>query len=208
MSKNRLRVTPMAEAAREAQPLIDLLNAETPDPRLLECFRIARELGSKPVRVVEPDLPGVTTAPLLAQQRLLSHLNRNILSGFSFRPCLYESARKKWAIQWIPVYAPHPTDPPSRLAPPDGWQSVPVNAGIVVILEMLAEGTLERLRKCSECQEWFFAVSDKKRVCGGLCRYRKFKQIRTNAERAKYMREHRKNPRVKAKRRANGKTQK
>ncbi|MGO9094759.1 MAG: hypothetical protein ACLQGV_06005 [Bryobacteraceae bacterium] len=182
MNTNRLCPTPMAEAALRAHSLLEFLNAEKPDPRLWECFKISRELDSKPS-------PNV-------QSRLLGRLNRAILSGFSFRPNLYWSARREWTVGWIPVYAPHPWDPPApKRDPQDRRQSVSVNAGLIIILEMLAAGTLERVRQCSECQKtWFFASSAKRRVCGGLCRYRKFKKAHTKAERAEYMRENRKNP--------------
>lgn len=163
MNTNRLCPTPMAEAALRAHSLLEFLNAEKPDPRLWECFKIARKLDSKP-------FPNV-------QARLLGRLNRAILSEFSFRPNLYWSSRREWTLGWIQ----------------DRRQPVPVNAGLIVILEMLAAGTLERLRQCSECQAWFFASSAKRRVCGGLCRYRKFKKAHTKAERAEYMRENRKN---------------
>ena len=57
---------------------------------------------------------------------------------------------------------------------------------IRLILSMTEAGTIGRIRKCI-CGKWFFAQTNKKRVCSDACRFQKF-----NSEHANYMRSYRK----------------
>jgi hypothetical protein len=57
---------------------------------------------------------------------------------------------------------------------------------IRLILSMTEAGTVARIRKCI-CGAWFFAQTNKKRVCSNACRFQKF-----NSEHADYMRSYRK----------------
>jgi hypothetical protein len=54
-----------------------------------------------------------------------------------------------------------------------------------LVLNMTEAGTVGRIRKCV-CGTWFFAQTNKKRVCSDACRFRKF-----NSEHANYMRRYR-----------------
>ena len=56
---------------------------------------------------------------------------------------------------------------------------------IRLILSMTEAGTIGRIRKCI-CSTWFFAQTNKKRVCSNACRFQKF-----SCERADYMRRYR-----------------
>lgn len=57
---------------------------------------------------------------------------------------------------------------------------------IRLILSMTEAGTVRRIRKCI-CGKWFFAQTNKKRVCSNACRFQKFSKGH-----AAYMRRYRK----------------
>jgi len=86
-------------------------------------------------------------------------------------------------------------------------QTVASGTAVQFILTLTASGQLDRVRKC-ECGRWFFALNKKKVFCCNLCRVQNFKRRDPEAHKnkqAKYMREYRKNPKVKG-RLVSGKT--
>jgi hypothetical protein len=88
---------------------------------------------------------------------------------------------------------------------------IPPISAINIILEMTANGTLDRVRQCI-CGRWFFAATNKKVVCSDACRFEKYKQKDNDAfkkNRADYMRTYYRNPKVQTKRKKpNGPTKK
>jgi hypothetical protein len=58
---------------------------------------------------------------------------------------------------------------------------------IKIILDLMETGTLARVRQCI-CSKWFYAESNKKKVCSDACRARKFSE---GTDRTEYMRAYR-----------------
>ncbi|MGA7239696.1 MAG: hypothetical protein WBY44_28715 [Bryobacteraceae bacterium] len=120
------------------------------------------------------------------------------LDHFRFKPALYRPHDRYVAVQWRPDEQRQGTAVPltgaviGRIGP---------TAAIKLMLDMVEDGSFDRIRKCI-CGQWFFAQSKKRLTCSDPCRLRKFKEDRGGKyDRTEYMREYRKNPKVKAKRR-------
>lgn len=181
----------------QAERLIDSLNAAESEPEHAEVMRIfglCRQLDE--LRKTAPPMPypSEPTPKIFSYEikasRLLTAVN-DALGKFQFRPAL----GGRYRVNWLPA-RPHAfTDSEVKRAQQSGKLPTPPLAAVQLLLEMLEAGTLDRIRQCF-CGRWFFATTNKKRVCSDACRFQKF-----NDQRAEYMKEYRKNPRVKAKRR-------
>jgi hypothetical protein len=67
----------------------------------------------------------------------------------------------------------------------DAWE----NVAIAEILWLLKEGQLFRIRICSRCKKWFYAMRDDQRFCDTKCRQKEHSQSpEFKAKRADYMR--------------------
>ena len=130
------------------------------------------------------------------------------LREFRFVPMLGGGPDPYW-VGWISPRVRRLTKHQIRNAKESGAIPTPPLFAIKVTLEMLEAATLDRIRHCV-CGRWFFAASGKKMACSDACRFQKFKQVdpdRFHKERAEYMKDYRKNPRVKAKKeKQNGRT--
>jgi hypothetical protein len=198
-SNRSLRAARMEYAAIHAELLVRFLNAgaESEDSRLWKLFGLCRQLNRN------------TVPPTL--NRLMRAIN-DALREFQFRPALGVPEYGRYRVGWVPAFVPGPADDPDVKRLKENPHEIPTSptAVVKVILDMVEDGALDRIRQCF-CGRWFFATTNKKRVCSDACRFQKFKHGDAKGfrdQRAEYMREYRKNPKVKAKRRANGNSQK
>ena len=77
------------------------------------------------------------------------------------------------------------------------------HSAVQVILEMTGAGTVDRIRRCENCQKWLMAISGKKVVCDDACRFAKY--VAKHGSRANDMARsrklHRENPNLKRQKR-------
>jgi hypothetical protein len=118
-----------------------------------------------------------------------------------FRPCV--SVDYRFNVIWLPAPAKPTKAQISRYRDSGNQLSkFPISemSAIQIALEMATAGTVGRIRQC-RCGEWFMANTNKKLVCSGACRFKKYQEKKEVKEKRKmYMKTYQQNPRVKARR--------
>ena len=202
-----LRVSLAEHAALQADHLVRFLNDSAASgaerAKAISVFGLCRQLDA--LRKTAPPFPLPQEPPPKFWQysnklsALLKAAN-DALREFRFVPILGGGPGPYW-VGWIPSRVRRFTKRQIKRAKESGAIPMPPLEAIKLTLEMTEAGTLDRIRECV-CGRWFFAASGKKMACSDACRFQKFKQVdpdKFHKERAEYMKEYRRNPRVKAK---------
>jgi len=182
-----MRVLPLDHAEMQAGMLVNALNA--PDraghAEVLQVFALCQQLDD--LRKEAPEsYPKEETEAIWTfihkRDSLLKAVNE-ILRQFQFTPALGGgiAAWERYSVQWSAVIA---RGGEAAQVPEKGVIVIPAVSAIRLALDMLADGTLHRIRHCM-CGQWFFARTNKKEVCGDTCRSSKFRH-------SEYMRKNRK----------------
>lgn len=181
LTLNRLLRGPSVRVtAFRAELLSRFLNAPATDAehfRVAEIFKLLQQLPS-----LSPSSRAASNA-----QRTINAL----LDQFRVIPIRYPDG---WT--WRPVPPTASRREPLTPSALSRDSEVTPTFALSVIARMDAEGTLARMRRCEAeaCQRWFYAVNEKKKVCSGACRSKKFKQsdlASYRVEKAGYMRGYR-----------------
>jgi hypothetical protein len=170
----------------QAQRLVDFLNtADTAAPsmevgRALQIFELCQQL--------EDHLRALRKSAMDGRTHALLHLINAHLEEFPFLAVL-----GPWQSHLFVWWRRAPDRHPQRDVRPLGAKRLKEMSScafhldmIRLILTMTEAGTVGRIRECI-CGKWFFAQTNKKRVCSDACRFQKFSR-----EHANYMRSHRK----------------
>jgi len=142
----------------------------------------------------------------LERERVEMSINR-MLQNYRFRPVV--SAYYGLDVSWFIANKPRISQAQMRSfrAAGGGISNMPMDetAAIKIMLEMAAEGIIERMRRC-RCGLWFLATTLKKAVCSDACRFKKYQsKDEYKQERREYMRSYMRNPIVKARRKKKAK---
>jgi hypothetical protein len=184
-----LRILPLDHAEMQAGMLVNALNA--PDrpgsAEVLQILALCQQLDE--LRKEAPaSYPKEATEAIWTfmhkRDSLLKAVNE-IVGRFQFTAALVGgiAAWERYSVQWSAAIAPGNE---ARMNPETDLIVIPAISAIRLVLDMLADGTLHRVRHCT-CGQWFFARTNKKQVCGDTCRSSKFRH-------SEYMRKNRKQP--------------
>lgn len=208
MNTNRLsHIAPLEHAHYVGEMLANFLNAAkglAKQREVVEIFHLCRqldELRRKKPPFPLPKQPTQEVTEYLSQYYMLTKRLNNALEKYRFRPVL--AGHDPYRIDWFVAKPGKPSKREIKQAEASGTVPLPSISAINIILEMTANGTLDRVRECI-CGRWFFAATNKKVVCSDACRFEKYKQKDKDAfkkQRADYMRDYYRNPKAKTKRR-------
>lgn len=102
--------------------------------------------------------------------------------------------RYRWGVQVMAGNAsllsqliPAPPTPASAKNQWTYWEAVTIG----MLLDLVRKpGELSRFRRCSECQQWFYAIREHQKFCGAACRrHHTAQDLAFKIKRATYMRE-------------------
>ncbi len=168
----------------------------------------AQKLGNALVKLLnDPPLPQTFLVELLAEAQLVYRGLADYTSLGEFRAALkakklpagllesYERLNEKLAtfihaphIDWHEFYEGNRVSwtlanqefPTAHLGKQIGW-----------VLQLFAQGSILRVRRCEECTKWYFAHISNQKFCSDSCRGKNFSQSESAKEhRRKYMRDY------------------
>jgi hypothetical protein len=181
-----------------------VLNAEeetAEHAKIVRLVEMCREVVALRKAAPLPYPPELTDEIFAYQTKIdgLLKLVNELLGDFRFTPALIGP---DVAVVWRATRKPRATRGQIKRA--RGAMPVHPHSAVRILLEMTEMGTLDRVRQCPVCgRRWFFAQKNKRMFCSSNCRVEKHlakqKTPAAKEDRKEYMKEYRKNPKVKSK---------
>jgi len=157
------------------------------------------------LRVLYENRPPLARSPeriAYEQQRatLLTRINRLVLCKYQVIPKL-DASEQGLAIGWEAVRELAPEEVQALRAFKSDPQPIGPHTAVMVIIEMTASGTVDRIRQCEnpDCHKWIMVTSTKRVTCDAKCRFAKYaaKQGSRANDMAESRKAHRNNPNLK-----------
>lgn len=201
-------------AQQRGEMLAQFLNVTKGSSKQNRVFRVLKccqEL--EPLRWKEPLSVEIVESPeKIGREVRKAQLQKTI--NQALRKCrflLYVRVDYRFNVSWLPARPTKLTKAEISRYRESGNQvgKLPIGemGAIQFVLEMATAGTVGRIRQC-RCGKWFMAKTNKKVVCSGTCRFKKYQEKESFKEhRREYMRNYTRNPKVRAKR-SQGRTSK
>ncbi len=190
--KSLRQLTPLEK--KRGELLAQFLNGEVlgrPETKYEEILGWCQE-----VHALYENRPPLTRSPeRIAYERqratLLTHINRLVLCKYQVIPRL-DASEQGLAIGWEAVLPVPPEEVQALRAFKSDIQPISSLSAVMVIIEMTASGTVDRIRQCENpnCRKWIMVTSTKRVTCSDACRFAKYQMQK--GSRANEMRRSRK----------------